>query len=556
MGNSSSSGRGHHDDTVDFGYLTPQGIYTGQRDWNQAIVTQFIIDRKLAPFYRPLEDYDESWDDDQILAAMKEIQQPEPTEGESSIARPESVHSGPSRTHHKRPSAAIKEQIPPTWSDASRATLSAEADPNAAMKKRRKSFGADNPDVVSVDQIRPDWEAKLAAIRAAVARRANRRIVMRQVGDRLVPVGITSGRIHALPTEDAQENEGGGVERGSRRSRRRTQNNELNQYLGSMGLGGQDLEEATLRLSLIDYQDQQNRQREEEEKKKKEGDGTQIAASENEGAGASSSTSNSRPTPIIAPTVVTPSAGSSTVTTPVSSEGTMPGAFTVSRSSISLSRNSGELSPETSADGNRWRQRSPSPLGAIGAAMRSATSTASALASPPLESRVSNGNETIATSGSSSQGPLPSLPPANEPSASKGTATNFEDIHPIVVRTELDPTVPTPTTGSSSANLNDHIVEPGDENGAGSPSSDHTAIPSPHALDTSLSSDPRPISERTTSFASSLVTDTTQNPATYDYLPSSPSSSTSSLSQAPLLDGSTSIPYPPTTPSGESPIVQ
>ncbi len=140
--------------------------------------------------------------------------------------------------------------------------MSAEADPNAAMKKRRKSFGADNPDVVSVgeylstiigcdnlnisaDQIRPDWEAKLAAIRAAVARRANRRIVMRQVGDRLVPVGITSGRIHALPTEDAQENEGGGVERGSRRSRRRTQNNELNQYLGSMGLGGQDLEEAS-----------------------------------------------------------------------------------------------------------------------------------------------------------------------------------------------------------------------------------------------------------------------------------------------------------------------
>ena len=58
MGNSSSSGRGHHDDTVDFGYLTPQGIYTGPRDWNQSIVTQHIIDRKLAPFYRPLEDYE------------------------------------------------------------------------------------------------------------------------------------------------------------------------------------------------------------------------------------------------------------------------------------------------------------------------------------------------------------------------------------------------------------------------------------------------------------------------------------------------------------------
>ena len=44
------------------------------------------------------------------------------------------------------------------------------------------------------DQIRPDWEERLAAVKAAVARRANRRIIMRQVGDRLIPVGVTSSR--------------------------------------------------------------------------------------------------------------------------------------------------------------------------------------------------------------------------------------------------------------------------------------------------------------------------------------------------------------------------
>ena len=102
MGNSASSGRGHHEETVDFGYLTPQGIYTGPRDWNQTIVTQLIIDRKLAPFYRPLEDYDESWDDDQILAARKEP--PEPEGGESS--RADSVSSVSAKGHAKRPSAA------------------------------------------------------------------------------------------------------------------------------------------------------------------------------------------------------------------------------------------------------------------------------------------------------------------------------------------------------------------------------------------------------------------------------------------------------------------
>lgn len=88
------------------------------------------------------------------------------------------------------------------------------------------------------DQIRPDWEAKLAAVRAAVARRANRRIIMRQVGDRLIPVGVTSGRIHALSPEDvnAEVTEGGG----SRRRRRNNGNSQMEQFIS---IPGQDLEE-------------------------------------------------------------------------------------------------------------------------------------------------------------------------------------------------------------------------------------------------------------------------------------------------------------------------
>lgn len=105
MGNSASSGRGHHDETVDFGFLTPQGIYTGPRDWNQAVVSQLIVERKLAPFYRPLEDYEEDWDDEQILAARKEPPDPEAGEGSS---RAESVSSSSTRGHAKKPSA-VKE---------------------------------------------------------------------------------------------------------------------------------------------------------------------------------------------------------------------------------------------------------------------------------------------------------------------------------------------------------------------------------------------------------------------------------------------------------------
>jgi hypothetical protein len=101
MGNSTSSARGHHDDSVDFGFLSPQGVYTGPQDWNQGVVVQLIVQRKLAPFYRPLEDYDESWDDDQILAARKELPDSEHPHNDASSSRLDSTFS---KAHNKRPS--------------------------------------------------------------------------------------------------------------------------------------------------------------------------------------------------------------------------------------------------------------------------------------------------------------------------------------------------------------------------------------------------------------------------------------------------------------------
>ncbi|TDL27550.1 hypothetical protein BD410DRAFT_782656 [Rickenella mellea] len=372
MGNStSSSGRGHHEDSVDYGQLAPQGVYTGPRDWNQSVVTQLIIERKLAPFYRPLEEYEDSWDDEQILAARKEFPDHETAASESSTR---GEHGGTVRsTHpHRRPPGA-KEQgsipeaavyrgavecpicflyypsninhsrccdqaictecfvqikrsepttthlvsepaacpycvqdnfgvtyTPPPWragigADGSgyashpttpRTPSMDSASLNATMKARRRSFGHDSKEVVTIDQIRPDWEAKLNAVRAAVTRRANRRIIMRQVGDRLIPVGVTSGRVHPLTGDGASDNnsEGGGESPGegrtSRRSRRRQQQQQdLNHLLGSMGLGGQDLEELmvmeAMRLSLLEHEEQQRR---EQAKKNTDGGNQQTNA--------------------------------------------------------------------------------------------------------------------------------------------------------------------------------------------------------------------------------------------------------------------------------------
>ncbi|KAG2116670.1 uncharacterized protein F5147DRAFT_673889 [Suillus discolor] len=374
MGNtSSSSSRGHHDDTVDYGYLAPQGVYTGPKDWNHGIVTQLIIDRRLAPFYRPLEDYNENWDDEQIMSARRVIPDTDSTNSDTPPTRVDSRDSTKPTHQSKRPGALkescrypeaaiyrgavecpicflyyppnmnhsrccdqaictecfvqIKRTEPtathlvcepaacpycvqenfgvvytppswrtgigsdgtslPVWSDAPKG--SQQNIPSAAHKRRRKSFGHDSPEVVTTDSIRPDWEAKLAAVRAAVTRRANRRIIMRQVGDRLIPVGVTSGRVHPLPTGEAQD--GGEVDNGTSRRSRRHRNNggqpDISQLLGQMGLGGQDLEELmvmeAMRLSLLEHEEQQKK---EEEKRKKEA--TATASVEGDTAGRSS----------------------------------------------------------------------------------------------------------------------------------------------------------------------------------------------------------------------------------------------------------------------------
>lgn len=113
MGNSASSaGRSQQDDTVDYGYLYPQGVYTGPRDWNQGIVTQLILDRRLAPFYRPLDDYDESWDDEQILAARKKLPDNDDvaTSDSGNRAESSSVSRSSSHGHHSaRRSPTVRE---------------------------------------------------------------------------------------------------------------------------------------------------------------------------------------------------------------------------------------------------------------------------------------------------------------------------------------------------------------------------------------------------------------------------------------------------------------
>ncbi|KAJ7632448.1 hypothetical protein FB45DRAFT_503497 [Roridomyces roridus] len=480
MGNSSSStsGRGH-DESVDYGQLVPQGVYTGPGDWNQSITAQLIIARRLAPFYRPLEDYEENWDDDRILAARKPLpgseteQQPpptptlakaskrsgslkEPSKPEATVYRgavecpicflyyPPNINhsrccdqaictecfvqikrSEPTATHLVSEPAAcpycVQENFgvvysPPPWragigsegshslwSDSPKGSQQSieTSGPYPTHKRRQKSFSADSPEVVLIDHIRPDWEAKLAAVRAAVTRRANRRIIMRQVGDRLIPVGVTSGRVHALsPEEAAQAAEAGSDASGSRRSRRRQQAPANGNFEQFVGMGGQELEELmimeAMRLSLLDHEEQQRK--EAEEKKKTDAAAAAAAAAAEEPA--------SEPGPSTLEAATTPATSSS---------------LSVNRNSLTQTRS---------------RSPSPNPLQAL---KDTATMWRRRTSSPPPFSTLSAALSTVSTASAVLNGtggePTPS-PPASNPTDAEQT------IPTITVAAGLPPEAP------------------------------------------------------------------------------------------------------------------
>nr|GAT43962.1 predicted protein [Mycena chlorophos] len=580
MGNSGSSSRAH-DESVDFGALVPQaGVYTGPRDWNQSITAQLIIARRLAPFYRPLEDYDESWDDDHILAARKPLpdadneQQPpsppppptskkrsaslkEPSRPEAAVYRhavecpicflyypPNINHSRccdqaictecfvqikrnePTATHLVSEPAAcpycVQENFgvvytPPPWkagigsdggslwSDSPRGTSPSVDTPYPTHKRRQKSFGADSPEVVLIDHIRPDWEAKLAAVRAAVQRRANRRIIMRQVGDRLIPVGVTSGRVHTLtPEEAAQAAEAQAAEgnngSGSRRSRRRQQapNGNFEQF---MGMGGAELEELMLmeamRLSLLEHEEQQRK--EAEEKKK--------AASTEATNGASSSTAEAN-------TSADASLAVPSSTTPPRSPSTLSVSKPSSRSR-SPSPNPLQAIKDTASG---WRRRGSSPPPVTLSAALSAVSTVSA---------VLNASESPsdAAPAESAIEPAPAEPTsvpiateqAAEPVASEPAPTPPTIVEPIVTHSDATPTAE-PTTNPVEAAVVKSALEPS-----------LASAPKPEIQIPAT----RPIARHSDTMMSAVSAASSVG-ETYDNLPSSPDSD-SFVDREPLL---------------------
>ncbi|KAE8376207.1 protein sip5 [Aspergillus bertholletiae] len=72
--------RSMREEHVDGGYLVTQGVYTGTEDFNKAVVRQVMIERRLAPFWRGLNDFSDSWTEHQLMAAARGLPIPPPDE--------------------------------------------------------------------------------------------------------------------------------------------------------------------------------------------------------------------------------------------------------------------------------------------------------------------------------------------------------------------------------------------------------------------------------------------------------------------------------------------
>ncbi|CEH13039.1 Putative Zn-finger protein [Ceraceosorus bombacis] len=304
---------------VDGGHTIPQGVYPGApQDFHHQIVRSLIIARKLCPFYPTVDDDDEgqagngdfATEEDTVGRPATECPicfltfpaslnrtrccgQPICTECFVQIKRADPNHTNPPSSEPASCPYCMTNEFGVVYSPRSKQSLpTSPSSPGSSgiqgfsgtegaaglaelaaggsrVPTRRRSAKATDADVVTVDMVRPDWEEKLQSALAAIARRANRRIIMRQVGDRLIPIGVSSSRMGAeLPVGDGpggtiilREGENWGQQAGTpgteRSSRRRR---------GPFGLPGDgpDMEELmmaeAMRLSLLEHEEQQRRQ--------------------------------------------------------------------------------------------------------------------------------------------------------------------------------------------------------------------------------------------------------------------------------------------------------
>lgn len=90
--------RSIREEHVDGGFLVTLGTYTGVEDFSKQIVRQLQIERKLAPFWKGLNDHSDSWTEWQLVAAARGLPIPAADEVPPEMARTASHASNEPRS--------------------------------------------------------------------------------------------------------------------------------------------------------------------------------------------------------------------------------------------------------------------------------------------------------------------------------------------------------------------------------------------------------------------------------------------------------------------------
>ncbi|KAI4185678.1 MAG: hypothetical protein LQ346_005848 [Caloplaca aetnensis] len=91
--------RSMREEHVDGGYLVTQGVYTGFEDFDKAAVRQLMIERRIAPFWRGLSDWSDSWTENQLIAAARGL----PIPAADEIPKEQDLGPFAKVAHHSKP---------------------------------------------------------------------------------------------------------------------------------------------------------------------------------------------------------------------------------------------------------------------------------------------------------------------------------------------------------------------------------------------------------------------------------------------------------------------
>lgn len=201
---------------VDGGFVVRQGLYKDKTDYADMQVRQWIVERRLSPFFAGVDDEDELAGAQvrsecpicflyypMHLNQTRCCRQPICTECFVQIQRVDPATKVPPSSQPAACPFCVEPNFGVVYArDAP--SVNAEAAIEQAAKaigtggstsgSKRASYPPDHEAVVLVDDVHPHWHDKLDRAVRNAARQANRRVILREEGGSLVPVGVSSSR--------------------------------------------------------------------------------------------------------------------------------------------------------------------------------------------------------------------------------------------------------------------------------------------------------------------------------------------------------------------------